>query len=152
LNLESDELKRTIEMDIQEVPFNRSLGIQPSSKDGYILEMGYDKKLSNHLGTLHAGALFTLAEAASGEFLLRQFLHTALEIIPVVRKVEIKYSRPVESTVYARADFAERSADAVLRALKEKRKAMAEVKVMLYNEAHERTAVSKVVWFLALVQ
>jgi len=139
-------------MNIQEVPFNRYLGIQPSARKEYILQMGYDKKVSNHLGTFHAGALFTLAEAASGEFLLRQFPRTDLEIIPVVRKVEIKYSRSVESTVYASADFAERSADAVYTELKERRKAMAEVKVMLYNEAHERTAVSKVVWFLALVQ
>jgi acyl-coenzyme A thioesterase PaaI-like protein len=38
--------------------------------DGYILEMGYDKKLSNHQRTLHAGALFTLAEAASVDWFL----------------------------------------------------------------------------------
>lgn len=138
-------------MDIQEVPFNRYLGIQPSSKDGYILEMRYDTKLSNHLGTLHAGALFTLAEAASGAFLLRQFHHIELNIVPVVRKGEVKYSRPADSTVYASVDFAEQSADAVYTALKERGKAVVEVKVELYNEAHERTVVASIHWFLALV-
>ena len=139
-------------MDIQEVPFNRSLGIKPSARDGYILEMGYDKKLSNHLGTLHAGALFTLAEAASGAFLLEQFQNTDLDIVPVVRKGENKYSRPAESTVYASADYAEQSADAVYSALKERGKAVVEVKVELYNEAHERTVVASIHWFLTLVQ
>lgn len=139
-------------MNIQEVPFNRYLGIQPSARDGYILEMGYDKKLSNHLGTLHAGALFTLAEAASGEFLLEQFQNTELNIVPVVRKGEIKYSRPAESIVYASADFPEQSADAVYTALKERGKAVVQVKVELYNEAHERTVVATIHWFLALVQ
>jgi len=139
-------------MNVQDVPFNRYLGIQPTVKEGYILEMEYDKKLINHLGTLHAGALFSLAEAASGAFLLKQFYNTELEILPVVRKVEIKYSRPVESIVYASADFTEQSVDAVYTALKERRKAFIELKVELYDEAHERTAVSNVHWYLALVQ
>jgi len=152
MHREPDVLNRPTGMNIQEVPFNRYLGIQPSIRDGYILEMGCEKKLSNHLGTLHAGALFSLAEAASGAFLLQQFNNTALEIVPVVRKADIKYSRPVESIVYAKADFAEQSVDGVYTILKERRKAVVEVKVVLYNKANERTAVSSIYWFLALVQ
>ena len=149
---EPDVLKRPTDMKTQEVPFNRYLGIQPSAEEGYILELANSDKISNHLGTMHAGALFSLAEAASGAFLLQQFHNTTLEILPVVRKADIKYSRPVESIVYATADFTEQSVDAVYTALKERRKAVVEVKVVLYNEAHERTAASTVHWFLALVQ
>jgi len=139
-------------MNIQEVPFNRFLGIQPSAKDGYILELANNDHLANHLGTLHAGALFSLAEATSGEFLLRQFHSSELDVIPVVRKVDIKYSKPVESVVYSTADFVENSANEVYTGLKERGKVIIEVKVVLYNEKNERTAVSNIHWFLTLAQ
>lgn len=140
------------DMKIQEVPFNGFLGIRPAAKEGYILELASNGNLVNHLGTLHAGALYSLAEATSGEFLLRQFQSTELDIIPVVRKADIKYSRPAESVVYSTADFVENSVDEVCVGLKERGKVIIEVKVELYNETDERTAVSNIHWFLALAQ
>jgi hypothetical protein len=137
-------------MQIKDVPFNRYLGILPSGKKGYILEMRCDKKLSNHLGTLHAGALFSLAEATSGEFLLRQFQRPELNIIPVVRKADIKYSRPADSVVYSTAEFFDNDADEVFAGLKEKGKVIVKVNVNLFNETLERIAVSTVHWFLML--
>jgi acyl-coenzyme A thioesterase PaaI-like protein len=139
-------------MNIQEVPFNRFLGIQETAREGYILELTNNADLSNHLGTIHAGALFSLAEATSGEFLLRQFHDSVLDIRPVVRKVDIKYSRPSESAVYSTADFAEHSLDEVYAGLKERGKVLATVKVELYNETHDRIALSNIHWFLALVR
>lgn len=139
-------------MKIQEVPFNEFLGIRQSAKEGYILELANNDNLLNHLGTLHAGALFSLAEATSGEFLLRQFQNTELDVIPVVRKVDIKYSRPAESVVYSTADFAENSVDKVYAGLIERGKVVIEVHVELYNETNERTAVSNIQWFLTLAQ
>jgi len=47
--------------------------------------------------------LFALAEASSGEFLLNQFKDYRLDIIPVVRKVEVKYSKPANGTVFSKA-------------------------------------------------
>lgn len=139
-------------MNIHEVPFNGFLGIQESAEEGYILELAIKDNISNHLGTMHAGALFSLAEATSGEFLLRQFHNSELAIIPVVRKVDIKYSRPAESVVYSTADFVGNSTDEVYAGLREKGKVIVNVKVELYNETHERTAVSNIHWFLALAE
>ncbi len=139
-------------MKIQEVPFNGFLGIQQSAKEGYILELAYNENLLNHLGTLHAGALFSLAEATSGEFLLRQFHDSELDLIPVVRKVEIKYSKPAKSAVYSTAEFIKNSLDDLYTGLKERGKVIIEVKVELYNETNERTAVSNIHWFLVLAQ
>ena len=139
-------------MKILEVPFNGFLGIQRSAKEGYILELDCHENILNHLGTLHAGALFSLAEATSGEFLLRQFHGSELDILPVVRKADIKYSKPAESVVYSTADFVEKSLDAVYAGLKERGKVIVEIKVELYNETNERTAVSNIHWFLVLAQ
>ena len=139
-------------MKTEEVPFNRFLGIRPSARTGYILELADKDYLLNHLGTLHAGALFSLAEATSGEFLLRQFHHSELDVIPVVRKAEIKYSRSAESPVYSTADFTENSVDEIHAGLKERGKVLVEVRVELYDETNERIAVSGIQWFLALAQ
>jgi len=138
-------------MNIQEVPFNRFLGIQPSARAGYILELADKDYLLNHLGILHAGALYSLAEATSGEFLLRVFHSSELKIIPVVRKADIKYSRPAESAVYSIADFVESSVEEVCAGLEERGKVIIDVKVSLCNETDERIAVSTIQWFLALV-
>lgn len=137
-------------MNIQEIPFNRLLGIQPSVKDGYILELVNHDHLSNHLGTFHAGALFSLAEATSGEFLLRKFQSSGMNIIPVVRKADIKYSRPVKKIVYATADIAENSMEEVYAGLQERGKVFIRIKVDLFDETNERIAVSNIHWFLAL--
>ncbi|MGW8316225.1 MAG: PaaI family thioesterase [Bacteroidales bacterium] len=139
-------------MNIQEVPFNEFLGILPTVKEGFILELTNNDHLSNHLGTLHAGALFSLAEATSGEFLLRKFQSCELNLIPVVRKVDIKYSKPGETVVYSTADFSECSMEEGYAELKEKGRVMIKVKVSLYNESKERIAVSNIHWFLALAQ
>jgi len=44
--------------------------LAPAGK-GYILEMPESPLLLNHVGTVHASVQFALAEASSGEFLLR---------------------------------------------------------------------------------
>lgn len=138
-------------MKIEEVPFNGYLGIRVSAREGYILELANNDNLLNHLGTLHAGALFSLAEATSGEFLLRAFHNSELDIIPLVRKADIKYSRPAEPAVYSTADFVDDSAEKIYAGLIEKGKVIIQVKVGLYNDTGERIAVSTIDWFLALV-
>lgn len=144
--------KEPVYLNIQEVPFNRFLGIQPSAREGYILELSNSADFSNHLGTLHAGALFSLAEATSGEFLLKQFHNSELDILPVVRKADIKYSRPGESVIYSTAEFAEGSVEEVYTGLKSRGNIIVRVKVELFNERHERIAISNIHWFLTLAK
>jgi uncharacterized protein (TIGR00369 family) len=58
----------------------------------------------NHIATLHAGAVFTLAEAASGAALAGVFADRILEITAVVRTATVSYRRPALRTVVATAD------------------------------------------------
>ena len=82
-------------IDVLEIPFNKFLGLQQADpNNGYIFKLEPKKEYQNHLGTIHASALFALAEASSGEFLFNQFKDYRLDLIPVVRKVEVKYSKP----------------------------------------------------------
>ncbi|WP_298218338.1 DUF4442 domain-containing protein [Halothiobacillus sp.] len=63
-------------------------------------------KYANHLGTVHGSALLAVAEAGSGEFLLRNFGHIK-GFIPVVRKIEAKFRKPATGRVSSRCSLAE---------------------------------------------
>lgn len=52
-----------------------------------------DPKLHNHLGTQHAGALFTLAETASGAAMAGGFAELILGLRPVAKESRIQYQK-----------------------------------------------------------
>ncbi|WP_251373670.1 YiiD C-terminal domain-containing protein [Janthinobacterium sp. JC611] len=77
------------------LPFVRLLGISideigaGTSK----VSMPEDPKLNNHLGTQHAGALFTLAETASGAAMAGGFAELILGLRPVAKSSRIAYQK-----------------------------------------------------------
>ena len=77
------------------LPFVRLLGISiddigaGTSK----VSMPKDPKLNNHLGTQHAGALFTLAETASGAAMAGGFAELILGLRPVAKSSRIEYQK-----------------------------------------------------------
>ena len=78
---------------VTELPFNSLLGIQIATDSAHLLELPAGGQYLNHLGTVHASAQLALAEASSGEFLLRHFRSTE-GILPVVRRLEAKFRKP----------------------------------------------------------
>jgi acyl-coenzyme A thioesterase PaaI-like protein len=58
--------------------------------------------LTNHVGSQHAGALFTVAEAASGAAFLGAFAERLADVTPLARNAEISYEKiakgPIEAT------------------------------------------------------
>ena len=77
------------------LPFVRLLGISiddigaGTSK----VSMPEDPRLNNHLGTQHAGALFTLAETASGAAMAGGFAELILGLRPVAKESRIAYQK-----------------------------------------------------------
>ena len=77
------------------LPFVRLLGISiddigaGTSK----VSMPEDPKLNNHLGTQHAGALFTLAETASGAAMAGGFAELILGLRPVAKESRLAYQK-----------------------------------------------------------
>lgn len=84
------------------IPFNKHLGLVEAEDPSALLELPEGPQYLNHVGTIHAGALLSLADAASGEFLLRQFGVQA-GVIPVVRRIESKFRKPANGRIVARA-------------------------------------------------
>ncbi len=137
-------------MNVLEIPFNKFIELKKADQDEYILKLEEKKEFLNHLGTFHAGILFTLAEATSGEFLLNKFENFKLNIIPVVRKVDVKYSKPGIGTVYSKADFVDSNVDEIIDKLLEKKRIIIKVRVDIYNENLNKLLTSVFDWFIIL--
>ena len=58
-------------MDITQIPFAKYIGIE--KEDEYTFKLKATNTVQNHLGTLHAAALYTLAETQSGLCLQKNF-------------------------------------------------------------------------------
>lgn len=137
-------------MDILKVPFHQFLNIEKSDRQGFIFRLTEHPKLINHLGTIHACAQLTLAEATSGEFLLNEFYAIREKVIPVMRKTEVKYQKPGNGNLYSKATFSKIDKVSVYDDLNRKSKAIIPIKVEVFNEANERTLLAFFDWFIAI--
>jgi acyl-coenzyme A thioesterase PaaI-like protein len=74
-----------------DLAYNRALGIRDAAPGAeHLLELPFGPLVQNHLGTLHAAAQFSLAEAASAECLQRCY-----------GGVEVKYRKPAAGDLLA---------------------------------------------------
>src|SRR6478609_3333434 len=96
---------------VTELPFCQMLGLQRGDAPPQ-LTLPEGEQYLNHLGTVHAGALSALAEAASGEFLLRHFGATD-GVVPVVRRFEAKFRKPATGAVTSTVSTPEAALDRV---------------------------------------
>ena len=87
---------------VTELPFNSFLGIQTGGDSAHVLRLPSGRQYLNHLGTVHASAQLALAEASSGEFLLKYFGSTQ-GIVPVVRRMEAKFRKPANGSIISTA-------------------------------------------------
>ena len=67
---------------VSALPFNRHVGVEVGD-DAYAL--GDFPHLKNHVGTMHAGALFTLGEGASGVAVLSALSGVLGGAVPVAK-------------------------------------------------------------------
>jgi hypothetical protein len=81
-------------MHVTELAIHKTLGIQlAAAGDAHILTLPESPLLLNHLGTVHAGVQFMLAEACSGEFLM-SFWWQPSRGIRCPSRVQHKVSQP----------------------------------------------------------
>lgn len=135
-------------MDVTKLPFNEFIGLKYSDNPCFLLMLDNRSEYLNHLSTVHASALFALAEATSGHFLLEQFAEIS-DIIPVVRKAEIKYRKPVTGVVYSNAKFLNIEKQEFIETLNNKGRALLSVEISLFNTTDELVMQSVFEWFIS---
>jgi uncharacterized protein (TIGR00369 family) len=135
------------------VPFAAFLGLDIAriAEGEAVVILPERAELTNHVGSQHAGALFTVAEAASGAAFLGAFADRLAEVTPLARSAEIAYEKiakgPIEAT--ARLGVAREEALAILDA---ESKVVFPCEVELTDTAGDRVATATVQWHVRLDQ
>jgi acyl-coenzyme A thioesterase PaaI-like protein len=137
----------TLKHSVTELPFNSFLGIQTASDPARLLTLPPGGQYLNHLGTVHASALLALAEAASGEFLLRHF-GSSDGVVPVVRRIEAKFRKPAHGSVNATASATSDALAQLNADLDAKSRALISITVELYDESGLHALSASVEWFI----
>src|SRR5260370_41905541 len=126
---------------------HRFLGIQAASEPSQVLRLPSGEKYLNHLGAVHASAQLALAEASSGEFLLRHFGSTD-GLVPVVRRLEAKFRKPASGSVTSSASATPESLARLDAELAAKGRSLISVTVELRDESGAHTLSATVEWFI----
>jgi uncharacterized protein (TIGR00369 family) len=97
------------------VPFAGHLNLEITSiAEGEAVVLLPDRQeLTNHVGTQHAGALFTVAETASGAAFVGAFATRLGDVVPLARAAEINYELPARGVVTATAKLGVDGAEAL---------------------------------------
>jgi len=136
-------------MDITHLPFNKFIGIEKCdcNTDG-IFQLSADPKYLNHVGTVHASALYALAEASSGEFLSRNLNIELENIFPILRRADIKYRKPATGQIYATGVYNEEDWDKFHETYQKKKRALIAFQINLLNAEQIEVAAATYEWFV----
>ncbi len=138
-------------MNVTELPYNKFIGIKRTKNSEYLLELDESPDYLNHLGNVHAGAQLSLAEAASGEYLLKLFNDSPDRLIPVVRRLESKFKKPANGKIYAKASAVPNAMAIFKDELGRKGRALINVEVTIEDSNHVITMTALVEWFIQKV-
>lgn len=91
------------------IPFNNHVGLEVAEVgDGRgVVRLPEGDHLKNHVGSQHAGALFSAAEAASGAAFVGAFAERMGEITPLARSARIDYLKLARGPITATAVLGE---------------------------------------------
>jgi acyl-coenzyme A thioesterase PaaI-like protein len=133
---------------IDAIPFNQLLGLQrePAGAE-FSVSLPADARYHNHLGIVHAAAQLAVAEAASGDWMLRNFGEHATDFIAVVRRMETKFKAPARGKILGRATATDEARVALAADLRTKRHAMFALRVDVFDESGAHTLTGSVEWF-----
>jgi acyl-coenzyme A thioesterase PaaI-like protein len=101
----------------------------------------------NHIGTVHAGALLSLAEAASAEC-LRRLWGPAEGVLPLVRRVDAKFRSPAKGVVTSSAECGTEAIERAHVELAKRGRTLLNIPVQLHDETGRLVVTATVEWFL----
>lgn len=89
----------------QAVPFANTVGVELGqiTENAATATLSQRTETSNHIGTQHAGAMFTLGEAASGAALAGALAPVILQCRPIAKDAKISYVKIAKGLLTATA-------------------------------------------------
>jgi acyl-coenzyme A thioesterase PaaI-like protein len=131
-------------MRVSDLPFNKHIGIQ--DRDGVVTIPVRDLHM-NHLGTVHATAIYGVAEAGSGRFIIENLGHEFPDALAVTRMGTVKYKSPATEDIVAEVTHSEPDPHQALDRLRQKGAAKIAVEVSVRSN-NEIVAVATFDWFI----
>jgi acyl-coenzyme A thioesterase PaaI-like protein len=137
----------------QAVPFAGHLGLEITSVAAgeAVVVLPEGPELTNHVGSQHAGALFTAAETASGAAFVGAFAERMGDVTPLARGAEISYEKIAKGPIEAHAKLAVPAAEA-LATLDADGKVVFPCEIELTDASGQRVATATVQWHVRLNQ
>ncbi|HUC08509.1 MAG TPA: DUF4442 domain-containing protein [Solirubrobacterales bacterium] len=137
----------------QAVPFAGFLGVEVTNVSaGEATALLPERtELKNHVGSQHAGALFTAAETASGAAFVGAFAERMGDVTPLARNAEISYEKIAKGPIEAKATLGV-PADEALATLDAEGKVVFPCKIELTDASGQRVATATVHWHVRLNQ
>ncbi len=132
------------------VPFAAHVGvaIETIGEGTASASLEQSQATSNHVATMHAGALFTLAEAASGAAMAGLFLERLAGVRPVAARSTIDFLRPARGAIRAEAQV-EGEKPALFAALDAEGKVRFPVNITIIDAENREVAKMVVEWHVS---
>jgi acyl-coenzyme A thioesterase PaaI-like protein len=131
----------------QIIPYNRHLGLELTEvADGRgVVRLPDDERLRNHVGSQHAGGLFSAGEFASGAAFVGAFVEVMGEITPLARAASIEYLKLAGGPITATGTLSA-SRDELIASLEADGRVEFPIEVELTDEQGEAVARMTVDW------
>lgn len=131
------------------VPMARTLNLEfvETTPERAVVRMSDQPDFHNHVGGPHAGAMFTLAETASGAIVLSAFGEQLSRAVPLAVRAEIAYKKLAMGPVTATATLGRPVADVVAE-LDSGERPEFPVEIAITREDGATTGEMTVVWTL----
>ncbi|MEU3600435.1 DUF4442 domain-containing protein [Streptomyces sp. NPDC006798] len=145
----SADQKSVAEMLAATVPMVRTLNLEfdEATAERAVLRLPDQAEFHNHVGGPHAGAMFTLAESASGAIVLAAFGDQLHRAVPLAVRAEIGYRKLAKGEVTAVATLGRPVAD-VLAELDRGERPEFDVTVEIRRADGDVTGVMTIAWTL----
>ena len=111
-------------------------------------ELEQRREVSNHIDTMHAGAMFTLGEAASGAAMAGALAPVILKMRPVAKDARIAYLKIAQGRLEAEARTARPGAE-LMEAIRTDGKVAFDVEVAIRDSAGETVTEMTVTWHVS---
>ena len=130
-----------------EIPFVAHVGIEEQDESTLVLPL--TQEVGNHVGTMHAAALFALAETQSGVFLQQLFPDYGVnEVLPLLRGSSVKYRSSATTMIHAVASVEKEDQEKFLSQFERKGRASIMVTVELRDIQENVVMTGEFSWFV----
>jgi acyl-coenzyme A thioesterase PaaI-like protein len=132
------------------VPYNAHLNLEYTELDPgrAVVRLPDDERMRNHVGSQHAGGLFSAAEAASGGAFVSVFAERLGDVTPLASRASILYTKIARGPIDAEATLA--GGDELLARLDANGRVSFPVEVDLRDADGETVASATVEWHVRL--